>query len=256
MEPAVAIIFIVLPLLAYFVKGIIGAASAIVFNALLLLLIAFSATGPVTLLDGLLWVGFVDTITSVIMVCLLRKQVRFERSVVLLLLGMLPVSVAFSLLLRQLDLRVLTAALAAAVVLAGLWLVLRPNPTPLAQRTVNRLAFPLGLLSGVLSGLFAMAGPVVILYLAAGTNEPNDIRRRLVIISTFATITRTITLAASGEYTPQRMTWVLWSLPSVIAGLAGGYLAYRFVSARVFRLALGGLVLLAGIAAAVKSIFS
>ncbi|MCC6573664.1 MAG: TSUP family transporter [Planctomycetes bacterium] len=253
-EPAVIIIFLALPLLAYFVKGIVGAASAIVFNAILLFLIAFGANGSVTLVDGLLWVGLVDTVSSISMALMLRKQLRLEKPVMLLLAGMLPVIVAFSLLLKRLDLGVLTAVLAAAVVLAGLWLVLRPNPDPLSEKTANGVAFPLGVVSGVLSGLFAMAGPVVILYLAAGSNDPNVIRRRLVLISTCATITRTITLAADGEYNEQRMTWVLWSLPSVFAGLAAGIAVYRFVSPKVFRLALGLLVLLAGLAAAIKSI--
>lgn len=256
MQPEVIVIFLLFPLLAYCVKGIIGAASAIVFNALLLALIAFSVNGPVTLLDGLLWVGLADTLTSAVMALAMRRQLRIEKSVVLLLSGMLPVSIVFSLLLKRLDLGVLTVICATAVVLAGLWLVLRPNSRPIETQTVNRIALPIGLVSGVLSGLFAMAGPVVILYLAAGSNDPHDIRRRLVLISTCATITRTVTLALDGEYTPQRLTWMLWSLPSVAAGLAAGYFAYRFVSARAFRLALGGLVLLAGLAAAIKSIVS
>lgn len=252
MSTEVIVIFGFLPLLAYFVKGVVGAASAIVFNAAMLLLIAFGANGEVTLRDGLYWIGLTDMASSFAMVLLLRRDIRFERQPLTLLAGMLPVAVMFSLLIEKIELDLLMAALSVAITASGLWLVYSRDHELARERTLNWLAFPCGLFAGVLSGLFSMAGPIVILFLAAGSKDPRLIRARLVLISLFANAARLITLTLDGAYTRQRMTWFGVSIPAVILGLALGFVCARFVKPGPFRVLLGLLVALAGIAAGVK----
>ncbi|MBP9892707.1 MAG: sulfite exporter TauE/SafE family protein [Planctomycetes bacterium] len=252
MSTAVIFIFALLPLLAYFVKGIVGAASAIVFNAALLLGIAFGLNGEVSLRDGLYWVGMADFVTSFVLWYFLRRDLRPERQTVLLLAGMLPVSIVFALMIESIDLGWLMAALAIAITLAGIWLIYSRDHELARESTLNWIAFPCGLLSGVLSGLFSMAGPVVILFLAAGSKDPRVLRARLVFISLCANTARMTTLVFAGAYTEQRMKWAALSAPAVLIGLLAGNACARFVKPVQFRVMLGVLVAIAGIAAGVK----
>lgn len=252
MSTEVIFIFALLPLLAYLVKGIVGAASAIVFNAALLLGIAFGLNGEVSLRDGLYWVGMADFVTSFVLWYFLRRDLRPERQTVLLLAGMLPVSIAFALMIESIDLGWLMAALAIAITLAGIWLIYSRDHELARESTLNWIAFPCGLLSGVLSGLFSMAGPVVILFLAAGSKDPRVLRARLVFISLCANTARMTTLVFAGAYTEQRMKWAALSAPAVIFGLLAGNACARFVKPVQFRVMLGVLVAIAGIAAGVK----
>lgn len=253
MSTEVILVFALLPLLAYFVKGIVGAASAIVFNAVLLLVIAFGHNGDISLHDGLYWVGMADFITSAAMAWLVRRELRLERQVLLLLAGMLPVSVLFSLLLERIELDWLLATLSVAITASGLWLIYSRGHALARERSLERAALPTGVVSGVLSGLFSMAGPVVIVFLAAGSKDPVRLRARLVFISLCATATRLATLLFEGAYTRQRLEWFALSLPAVGLGLGLGYFCSRYVQAQAFRVLLGTLVAVAGVAAAVKT---
>ena len=252
MSTEVILIFALLPLLAYFVKGIVGAASAIVFNAALLLAIAFGLNGEVSLLDGLYWVGMADFCTSIMLGLFLRREIKPERQTVLLLAGMLPMSVLFALLMERIELGWLMAALAVAITGSGIWLIYSRDHELARERTLNWAAFPCGLVAGVLSGLFSMAGPVVILFLAAGSKDPRVLRARLVLISVFATTARLTTLLFQGVYTGQRWNWFAVSVPAVLAGILAGNACARFVKPVQFRVMLGVLVAIAGIAAGAK----
>lgn len=252
MSTEVFYIFALLPLLAYYVKGVVGAASAIVFNAALLLAIAFGLNGEVALRDGLYWVGLADFVTSFVLWYFMRREIRPEKQTMLLLAGMLPVSVAFALMIEHIDLGWLMAALACAITLAGIWLIYSRDHELARERTLNWVAFPCGLFSGVLSGLFSMAGPVVILFLAAGSKEPRVLRARLVFISLSANTARMTTLLFAGAYTEQRLKWAALSAPAVLAGLLAGNACARYVKPVQFRVLLGVLVAIAGMAAGVK----
>jgi hypothetical protein len=81
--------------LAYFVKGVTGAASAIVFNACLLVAFALGWPGDLTLADGLYWLAVADLFSSAIMWAALRRTVKPEPLTVRLLLGMIPTIILF-----------------------------------------------------------------------------------------------------------------------------------------------------------------
>src|SRR5688500_17280686 len=121
------LIICILSLFAYFTKGVTGAASAIVFNAGLLTGLAFGLAGGMTLLDGLYWIALADFASSALLAVLLWRHIKFEKLTVLLLCGMLPIEVAFTLLLPHLDLHWLSLVLALAVIGCGLYLALRPT---------------------------------------------------------------------------------------------------------------------------------
>jgi uncharacterized protein len=241
------LIICILSLFAYFTKGVTGAASAIVFNAGLLTGLAFGLAGGMTLLDGLYWIALADFASSALLAVLLWRHMKFEKLTVLLLCGMLPVEVAFTLLLPRLDLHWLSLILALAVIGCGLYLALRPTDKPASDRAVNIAALPMGALAGTLGGLFGMGGPIVFILLSRASDDPGMFRSRTLVITNAAGLTRFITLSAMGVLTPLHYTWLGWAAPVIVVALLAGIWAHKRIKPRPFRLALGLLVTLAGI---------
>lgn len=232
---------------AFFVKGVVGAASAIVFNALLLVAIAIGANGELSLADGLYWLAIADMLSSGLMWLYMRKQVRLEPLTVRLLLGMIPTVAVFAFVLTRIDVLWLSLLLSLAIVGAGLWLAWRNQETPMPESTVRKLAFPTGLLAGVLGGLFGMAGPVFFLLLQGASSDPSVFRRRAVLVTVATNPVRLLALAASGAFEARHVEWFGYSVPGMlVAMLLGGWL-HKYVKPRPFRVALGVLVALAGI---------
>ena len=242
-----------LALLASFVKGVTGAASAIVFNAGLLTVLALGYGGGLTLLDGLYWIGISDMLATVLMAFALRKEIKFEPMVVILLAGMLPVTVVFALLLEKIDVGILGPILALTVIGAGIYLALRRDGHTAAMGSINRWAFPTGALAGTLAGLFGMGGPVIFLLLTRASDDPSLFRSRIVTIGAVANVVRFGVLASTGAYTAQRLEWFVISIPFVLIALAAGMWAHKRIKPRPFRLGLGVLVALAGLGALLRS---
>lgn len=232
---------------AYLVKGVVGAASAIVFNALLLVALALGYSGELTLADGLYWLAIADMFSSTVMLGALRREVRLEPLTSRLLLGMIPTVAVFAMLLTRIDVLWLSLMLSLAVIGAGVWLAGRARDIPADPEKVTRLAFPTGLLAGVLGGLFGMAGPVFFLLLHGASSDPSLFRRRAVLVTVVTNPVRLIALVAFGAIEVRHLEWFGWSVPAmVIAMLLGGWL-HRYVKPRPFRVVLGLLVAAAGI---------
>lgn len=241
------LIILILCLFAYFVKGATGAASAIVFNAGLLSALALGLAGGLTLLDGLYWIAVADVIASGGLALMLRKHLKLEKLTVLMLVGMVPVTVVFTLLLPQLNLRWLSLVLALAVFGGGVYLAMRRDLPPASPSAVNLLAVPTGAIAGVLGGLFGMGGPVVFILLSRASSDPSEFRGRTIVITNVAGITRLLALAATGVYTVQHMKWLGFALPVIFLALLGGMWAHHRIKPKPFRIALGALVALAGV---------
>jgi uncharacterized membrane protein YfcA len=237
----------ILSLFAYFTKGVAGAASAIVFNAGLLTALALGLSGGLSLRDGLYWIAIADVFSSALLAVFLWRGVKLERFTLLLLAGMVPVTVVFSLLLPRLELRWLSLVLALAVVGAGLYLALRPDHPPASTRSVNRWALPTGALAGVLSGLFGMGGPVVFILLSRASDDPGLFRNRTILITNVAGVARLVTLIAGGVYTTTHLAWFGWAVPAIVGAMLAGIWAHKRLKPRPFRIVMGGLVALAGI---------
>lgn len=248
------VLILLLAAVSYFAKGVVGAASAIVFNAGLLTALALGLGGEFTLLDGLYWVALADCFSSVLMAVSLRRQLKLEKFVVLMLAGMLPVQLVFTLLLTRLELNWLQILLAVSVIGAGVYLAAQRNPRPAPMPAINRAAAPVGVIAGVLSGLFGMAGPVIFLLVAKADPDPSVFRRRMVVISTIATVMRVITIALQSQFTSQRLAWFGIALPVILVFLALGMWAHRRVKPPVFRVVLGVLVIVAGLGALLRSV--
>jgi uncharacterized membrane protein YfcA len=240
------LIICILSLFAYFAKGVTGAASAIVFNAGLLAAIALGLDGGLTLLDGLYWIALADFAASAILAAMLWRHVKPEKVSFLLLCGMVPVTVIFTLILPRADLGWLSVVLALAVLGGGVYLAFRPDGRAADPRAIRLWAAPTGAVAGVLSGLFGMGGPVVFILLSRASDDPTVFRQRTLVITNVAGLTRVITLGAYGAFETKHLEWFGIALPVIVAAMLLGIWAHRKVKPRPFRVALGLLVMLAG----------
>jgi uncharacterized membrane protein YfcA len=233
---------------SFFVRGLTGAASAIVFNAALAVLVATGLSGGLSLRTGLYWMALANAVATIVLLAALARQIRFDRLTVLLLAGVVPTTVLFSYLLPSVDLRGLQMLLGVGVVLGGIQLLrgdlgLSMQPGRLGLTA----ALPIGALAGLLGGLFGMAGPVLLLALGRWTAEPAAFRVRFTTVTAAANLVRVPVLIAAGVYGTDDLRLLLLSLPAVGAGLALGFWAHRQVSARAFRMVLGALTAVAGV---------
>lgn len=252
-EPAVVLLAL-LAAGAFFVRGLTGAASAIVFNALFAALLAFGGTAGLTLLDGLYWIALADFLATLALLVALRTQLRVESFVVRFLIGSVPVNVLATLALPRLDVEALTIGLGAVLVGAGAYLAFSPRVKPLPTATLDRWAIPFGAMAGVLGGLYGMSGPIAVLFMSHAEGDPSRFRARITVLALAWGSVRVSVLALSGAYTLDRIEVAAASLPFVFAGLAAGFWAHRFVQPRPFRLTLGLIVMVAGAVALVRTL--
>lgn len=236
-------------LFAHAVKGLTGGGSAIVFNACLLVAFMVGITGALELKDGLYFMAGADLVVSLAMALLLWRELKPDKLTLLYIGGFVPVAAVFTMLLPGLKLEYLTLLLAVAVTGAGLWLALRAEQPPAPRTMMLKLAAPLGAIAGVFGGLFGMAGPVTFLLFTMANSDPGVIRRRIVLFAVVANIARVCVLAHEGVYTTTRLEWVAWALPFMLVGMGAGMWLHRKVKPRPFRVTLGVLVALAGLAA-------
>lgn len=249
------LIICILSVFAYFAKGVTGAASAIVFNAGLLTALALGLDGGLSLLDGLYWIAIADLFSSVLLAVMLWRHLKFEKISVLLLCGLVPVTVVFTLLLPNLGLGWLSLVLALAVLGGGIYLAFRRDGDSASARSVNLWAAPTGIVAGVLNGLFGMGGPVIFILLSRASDDPAVFRRRTIFISIAAGLTRLITLAAYGVFERRHFEWFGIAVPVIIAAMLLGMYVHTKVKPRPFRVALGLLVMLAGIGGLMRFAF-
>lgn len=248
------VVFSIVGALAFFVRGVTGAASAIVANACFLVLLAGGALGPIGLLDAIYWIALVDVAATIILGWAIRDQLRLDSLARRFILGAVPVNVLFTVLLPRVDLAVLGLGLGLAVIAAGIYLAARRAAPTLAEDRLRPWAPAAGAASGILGGLYGMGGPVGVLFFARAEGDPT--RFRALITSIFA-VTGTIRLAVlalEGSYTPERLGWAVASLPAIALGLAVGYRVHDRVTPVRFRLALGVIVTLAGLVGLVRAL--
>ncbi len=241
-------------LIAFFVRGLTGAASAIVFNALLALAIPLGLSGGLTLLDGLYWMALANVLASFLLVGMLARSLRLEPLTLLLLAGLLPATVVFALLLPRVELGHLQLLMGIAIAGAGAYLARGSSNGGAPSRRALLLALPAGLLAGILSGLFGMGGPVLMLFLGPSSEDPADFRSRFTVIATITNLVRLAPLAWQGAYGAAQLQVFAATVPAIVVGLAAGFWAHRFVRPRPFRVGLGALVSLAGLAAVLETL--
>lgn len=242
------VIFSSVAVVAFVARGATGGASSMVFNAIFLALVALGVTGELTIRDGLYWLAIANAGASISMAWTLRSMLRFSPVTALYLLGLVPANIVFTIVLTRLtDMRVLGVALGAAIVISGVYQVATPNIAPASDRSVRRWAFPAGVGSGVVGGLFGMGGPVALLFFGRATTDPSEFRAHLTVTTFFGGLTRIIVLFGQGVYDIERLAVVALTVPAIALGIVVGFRVHRYLRPGPFRMGVGSLIIGAGL---------
>jgi uncharacterized membrane protein YfcA len=177
-----------------------------------------------------------------------RRHISW-RGVLLVYLGIAAGIPLGSWLLSTGDLSLLLTLLGAVLVLVGGMFLLAPERAP---RTIPAwIAPPVGLMSGVLTGLFGTGGPPLIFYYRLRGLDKAAFRGNLMAIFLLMTVVRVPSYAAFGLITAPRLWSSLAVFPAVLAGAWIGNRVHLSIEEPAFRrlvslaLVLIGLVLLA-----------
>lgn len=143
----------------------------------------------------------------------------------------------------------LLAGLGGVLVVVGL--VFSTVPSAAVVRWPRWAAGPVGLASGLLTGLFGTGGPPLVLYFQLGGAEKAVFRGNLMAIFLLMTAVRLPSYAGAGLITSERLWSGLVVLPAVLAGAWLGHRLHLKIAESTFRrvvslalAALGGLLLL------------
>lgn len=247
---AVWLIFSTIATVAFFVRGLTGAASTIVFNALFVTALASGVGHGLSLKDGLYWMAVTNVVVSLAMGLWLARTWQLELPLVVYIGLSTPVNLIFSMLLPSVNGLWLRAGLGLALTAAGLNM-LRPSATvALGTHRLVQLAIPAALVAGALDGLFGMGGPINIIILSAAGGTPTLFRSRVSQVALVDSTVHFLALASQSVYSAGRLSLFLSTLPVVLIALTCGFWSHRFVKPTPFRLLLGFLVVLAGLASA------
>jgi uncharacterized membrane protein YfcA len=172
------------------------------------------------------------------------------RGVALLVVGVavgIPLGAAW---LSTGDPRVLLTMLGGVLVVAGVGFLGSPEAHP--NRWPRWVAIPVGLVSGVLTGLFGTGGPPLVLYYRLSGADKAVFRGSLMAIFLAMTVIRVPSYAGMGLVTAERLWSGAFVMPAVLVGAAIGDRIHLTVSEPTFRrlvaaaLVVLGVVLLAG----------
>ncbi len=106
--------------------------------------------------------------------------------------------------------------LGVAITYSGVVFALRPTQLP--ERSPDRSFFATGLFSGLLSGLFGMAGPPAIFHFYRQPMDLAAVRCMLILVFTCTSVSRAIVVATQGGLTAE--VWLLTAFAVVAVALA------------------------------------
>ncbi|MCB9569319.1 MAG: sulfite exporter TauE/SafE family protein [Myxococcales bacterium] len=132
------------------------------------------------------------------------------------------------------------------VVIAGLRLVASLREGEGAA--VGERPSPLWLIAGgLIHGLFATGGPLLILYTSAVIPDKQRFRCTMSAVWLLLNLALVIGYALQGSLSAATLRETLMLVPAIVVGIVGGELLHRRVSQRSFRIAIFALLLVAGL---------
>jgi uncharacterized membrane protein YfcA len=147
--------------------------------------------------------------------------------------------------LRWGDARFLLVVLGVFLVAVGaVFLFIRSRPS---NRIPGWAAAPIGVVSGVLTGLFGTGGPPLILYYQLSGSDKAAFRGNLMAIFLLMTTVRVPSYAAFGLITAPRLWSALAVLPAVIAGALVGNSIHLRIEETTFRRLVSAALLIIGL---------
>lgn len=118
------------------------------------------------------------------------------------------------------------------VVLACIALTLRPSRVNTERFLMSGIA---GLVSGLMNGLLAMAGPAMIVHTLLSEADPRSARIRLMTILFIATILALVSYSLAGLMSVQIFIYFLISLPSLYLGDKFGNALFELYGEKFYR---------------------
>ncbi len=221
---AVALLVAAVVLAAAFVRSAVGFGDAVVAMPLLALFLGLRTVTPL--------VAFVGPTLSVLILARHWSKVDLRAAVRLIIASVAGIPVGIYLVARLPD-APLRTALGAVVLLYGLFGLARPAGRSRAAK--GWLAWPVGLVAGVLGGAYNTNGPPVVVY-ATLRDWPPD-RFRATLQGYFLPTGLLILLGhgAAGLWSGQVLGLYAVSLPSLVAGAWLGEKVSRDIPGIVFR---------------------
>ena len=192
--------------------------------------------------DGVVLLLLVNLPAEIFVVCSSWREVNW-RGVAVLMVGVAIGIPAGAWALGWSDAEVLLKALGVVLVIVGTGFLLVP-----AHRVVRWpgwVAGPVGLSSGLLTGLFGTGGPPLVMYYQLSGADKAAFRGNLMAIFLLMTFIRVPSYVGMGLITAERLWSSLAVLPAVLAGAwIGNRLHLRIEEATFRRLVAGALVVL------------
>ena len=173
---------------------------------------------------------------------LTRNVPRLLRFIVPGLAGV-PVGI---LLLSQIDAETLKLVIAALLIIYGGFFSFRRN-LPRFERRTPVLDSGVGLIGGILGGMAALSGALVVIWLSMRPWPKAETRAVLQPFNVSVLLTTTLMLWWGGAYTTATLTAFLIALPASILAAQVGLFVFRRIADNTFRRLLIGLSLLLGL---------
>lgn len=175
-----------------------------------------------------------------------RSQRRRTRDLPMLLATGVAGTALGTVVLLEIDERLLAGALACLIGTYLLLLVLRPDLalTPRASRRLSPLA---GVLSGVVQGSTGVSSPVVATYLHAYRLDPATYVFSVTALFGVFSATQVLSLATLGAYTVEALLESLLAVVPVVVALPLGIRLARALDPRVFELVVRVLLAVMGV---------
>jgi uncharacterized membrane protein YfcA len=194
--------------------------------------------------DGVVLLLLVNLPAEVFVVWTSRRDVRW-RGVAALMIGIavgIPVG-AWTLGLA--DTGALLTALGVVLVIVGSGFLLVPRTC--VVRWPAWVVGPVGLSSGLLTGLFGTGGPPLVLYYQLSGTDKSVFRGNLMAIFMMMTLVRVPSYAGLGLITPERIWSGVLVLPAVVLGAWIGNRVHLSLDEAIFRRLVAGALVVLGV---------
>ncbi|MCR4617105.1 MAG: sulfite exporter TauE/SafE family protein [Lachnospiraceae bacterium] len=228
---------------AFFIKGLCGFANTLIFSSIM----AFNANNinisPVELL-----LGYPANITLVLKNRKSLKKSVFIPLTILVLLGCIP----GALLLKNVNVRFIKLLFGAVVILIAIELLLR-ELNVIKLKTSKLVLGIIGLLSGVLCGLFGIGAPLAA-YVSRVTASEAEFKANISAVFISENTFRIILYSVIGIITLPVLKQALLLIPVMAAGLLLGMLCSKLFKDRVIKILIVILLIISGIVMIIRNI--
>jgi len=237
--------WIIATLCAYFVKGVCGFASTLVFTSIL----SFGSVSNVGISPVDLMLGYPS---NILMVWKRRRSIRWRVClplIALVIAGIIP----GALFLRNADAGMIKAAFGAVIVLLGiemLWRELRPGKVQQSNKAVLGV---IGLVSGLLCGLYGV-GALLSAYISRVTEDRKAFQGNLCLVFLVESTFRIAIYTAWGILTLDALRRAAMLLPFMLSGLCLGLYCGKFINERLAKLLVVAALVISGVMLTVQNL--